>query len=370
MPATSTANTNDLTNPARKSVSVTALSISFRNVTIGIENDCIVTAPPTIPTRSENSTSSGVISKAAMIRGVTRKRTGLKPIVVSASTSWLTRIVPISAANAAPERPASRIAVISGPSSRSIDRPIRSATKISAPKRFIGTADWNARIMPSRNEISATIGSASAPTCSQIRQTSLQRTLRGWRAAKASAATVSPMNSSCVRMSRQTPYAAKPTSSIAGRRGGSGSRSCASTVGIELLQQRGIRGVEVRDLDLALARLAQEIDEQRDAGAVAVFDARRVDHQRTARGVRRRAPRGIPKLGQRRRVEAARQRERAPAIGGVVDRERRHASARPEQLRALCERLRCAVVEPERYSTSSRAVPATRTRSPSRTNGS
>ncbi len=76
-----------------------------------------------------------------MIRGVTRKRTGLNPIVVNASTSWLTRIVPISAANAAPERPASRMAVISGPSSRSIDNPIRSATKISAPKRFIGTAD-------------------------------------------------------------------------------------------------------------------------------------------------------------------------------------------------------------------------------------
>ena len=140
-----------------------------------------------------------------MIRGVTRKRTGERPIVVNASTSWLTRIVPISAANAAPERPARRIDVISGPSSRSIDNPIRSATKISAPKRFIGTADWNARIIPSRNEISATIGNASAPTCSQMRQTSRQRTLRGWRAANASAAVVSPMNSSCERMSRQSP---------------------------------------------------------------------------------------------------------------------------------------------------------------------
>ena len=166
-----------------------------------------------------------------MIRGVTRKRTGLKPIVVSASTSWLTRIVPISAAKAAPERPASRMAVISGPSSRSIDKPIKSATKISAPKRFIGTADWNARIMPSRNEMRATIGSASAPTCSQIRNTSFQRTLFGWRAAKTIAANVSPMNSTWVLMSRQMPYAARPTSSIAGRRGSSGSRSRASTTG-------------------------------------------------------------------------------------------------------------------------------------------
>ena len=114
-----------------------------------------------------------------MIRGVTRKRTGSRPIVVSASTSWLTFIVPISAANAAPERPASRIAVISGPSSRSIARPIRSATKISAPNLRIGIADWNARITPSRNEISATIGSASAPTRSQIRHTSFQRIVDG-----------------------------------------------------------------------------------------------------------------------------------------------------------------------------------------------
>ncbi len=152
-------------------------------------------------------------------------------MVVSASTSWLTRIVPISAANAAPERPASRIAVMSGPSSRSMDSPIRSATKISAPKRFIGTADWNARIMPSRNEISATIGSASAPTRSQIRQTSRQRTLRGWRAAKESASNVSPMNSTWLRMSVHTPYAANPISSTAGRRGSSGSRSCSRTLG-------------------------------------------------------------------------------------------------------------------------------------------
>ena len=91
--------------------------------------------------------------------------------------------MPISAANAAPERPASRIAVISGPSSRSIASPIRSATKISAPNFFIGIADWNARITPSKNEISATIGNASAPTFSQISHTSRQRTVDGWRTA-------------------------------------------------------------------------------------------------------------------------------------------------------------------------------------------
>ncbi len=52
IPAISIANTNDLTKPARKSVSVTALSTSLRNVENGIAKVCIVTAPPTRPTRS------------------------------------------------------------------------------------------------------------------------------------------------------------------------------------------------------------------------------------------------------------------------------------------------------------------------------
>jgi len=82
---------------------------------------------------------------------------------------------------------------------------MRSATKISAPNFFIGTADWNARITPIRNEISATIGSASAPTFSQISQTSRQRIDDGCRMAYASAATASPTNVSCSRMSRSMP---------------------------------------------------------------------------------------------------------------------------------------------------------------------
>ena len=64
---------------------------------------------------SANRIKNGIMSTAAMIRVTTRKRTGSRPIVVSAFSSSLTFIVPISAANAAPERPASSIAVISGP---------------------------------------------------------------------------------------------------------------------------------------------------------------------------------------------------------------------------------------------------------------
>ena len=72
--------------------------------------------------------SSGVIATAASTRGTTRNRTGSSPIVASAFTSSFTFMVPISAANAAPDRPASRIAVINGPSSRVIASPTRSAT--------------------------------------------------------------------------------------------------------------------------------------------------------------------------------------------------------------------------------------------------
>ncbi len=56
----------------------------------------------------------------------------------------------------------------------------------------MGTADWNARMMPSKKEISATIGSALTPTCSQVYQTSFQRTLCGYLVAFQSAAAVSP----------------------------------------------------------------------------------------------------------------------------------------------------------------------------------
>src|SRR4030095_1761853 len=150
-------------------------------------------------------------------------------------------------------------------------------------------------------------------------------------------------------------------------------------LGIELSEQRRVGRREVRDLALALARLPQEIDEQRHANAVAVLDIGGVDHERRARDIGRGAPGGVPQLGQRRRVEAARQRQRAPAMWGVADRQRRHVSGpgtcshtRPENdarhfVRQVAARTRIAS---KRYSMSSSAVPATRTRSPSRTNGS
>ena len=62
--------------------------------------------------------SIGITSTSASVRGRTRYRIGPNPIVRSASISSDTFIEPSSAAKAAPERPQTMMAVISGPSSR------------------------------------------------------------------------------------------------------------------------------------------------------------------------------------------------------------------------------------------------------------
>ena len=69
--------------------------------------------------------SSGIITTAAMTRGRTSASIGETPIVRIASISSVIFIVPICAAKAEPERPATMIAVISVPSSRTVIRPIR-----------------------------------------------------------------------------------------------------------------------------------------------------------------------------------------------------------------------------------------------------
>ena len=62
---------------------------------------------------------------AAIIRGMTKASTGDTPMVRMASISSVSFIVPIWAAKALPERPATMIAVISVASSRTLIRPIR-----------------------------------------------------------------------------------------------------------------------------------------------------------------------------------------------------------------------------------------------------
>jgi hypothetical protein len=65
--------------------------------------------------------------------GVTKKWMGLTAMVSSASISSVTFIVPISAANADPDRPITTMAVIKGPSSRVIEIATALATKLIAP---------------------------------------------------------------------------------------------------------------------------------------------------------------------------------------------------------------------------------------------
>ena len=62
--------------------------------------------------------SSGIITTAEIIRGMTSASIGETPIVRIASISSVIFIVPIWAAKAEPDRPATMIAVISVPSSR------------------------------------------------------------------------------------------------------------------------------------------------------------------------------------------------------------------------------------------------------------
>ncbi len=96
---------------------------------------------------------------------------------------------------------------------------------------------------------------------------------------------------------------------------------------VELLQQDLERGLQVRDLDLRVARMAQQIDEERDAGAVAVIDAARIDDHAPGWHVGHRAAHRRPTSPVTdARIEPARQRQHAAPIRGSDDREGRGRS--------------------------------------------
>ena len=84
--------------------------------------------------------SSGIMTTVASTRGSTSASIGETPIVRIASTSSVSFIVPICAAKAEPERPATMIAVISTPSSRKVIRPTRLTVRNSAPNCWSCTA--------------------------------------------------------------------------------------------------------------------------------------------------------------------------------------------------------------------------------------
>jgi len=86
-------------------------------------------------------------------------------------------------------------------------------------------------------------------------------------------------------------------------------------LGVELTQERVEARLQVLDRDLAARTLAQEIDEQRDAGAVAIVDGTRVDDDALRRRLAHRMRGALPEVTDRAGVEPARQRENASIVG-------------------------------------------------------
>ena len=82
---------------------------------------------------SAKNVSSGSAMMSPMRRGTTSTSIGSIPMTFSASISSRTFITPISAAKAEPERPATMIAVISTPISRSTETATRLMVNVSAP---------------------------------------------------------------------------------------------------------------------------------------------------------------------------------------------------------------------------------------------
>ena len=124
--------------------------------------------------------SKGIIITEAITRGTTSASAGTTPIVRMASISSVIFIVPIWAAKAEPERPATMIAVIRMPNSRSVSRPMRLMVNISAPNCRSWTAPCCAITIPIRKLIRPTMPSARTPTMSKCCTTACQRKRPGF----------------------------------------------------------------------------------------------------------------------------------------------------------------------------------------------
>ncbi len=74
--------------------------------------------PPIRPASVVHALMSGMANISAMARGITSRKLCEMPITRMASSSSVTRITPICAVMAEPERPAIRMAASMGPSSR------------------------------------------------------------------------------------------------------------------------------------------------------------------------------------------------------------------------------------------------------------
>ena len=126
-----------------------------------------INSPPArMPKKAATILRHGTATSAARYFGANTNSTGSKAMTLRASISSVTFMVPISAANADPDRPLTAIAVNSGPSSRVKPTATRSMTKCRAPNRRNSEAPCIARMNPLHIDIRATIGSASTPISS------------------------------------------------------------------------------------------------------------------------------------------------------------------------------------------------------------
>ena len=139
--------------------------------------------------------------------------------------------------------------------------------------------------MPSRNEISATIGSALAPTCSQVYHTSFQRiAMRMGERVTRARPLVSPMKAIwCAR--RADDQCVRPISATqraAARHVRGGRRAQRDRIElVESVLNSGLSPMTAtpRFRDAVDA----QIDQHRDAAAIAIFDPRRFDQHRHRR---------------------------------------------------------------------------------------
>ena len=141
-----------------------------------------------------------------------------------ASTSSVSFIVPICAAKALPDRPATMMAVISTPSSRRVRRPTRLMVKISAPNARSCTAPCCAMTTPIRKLISPTMPKARTPTTSNRWIKACQRMRLGCISSRPMETTVCPKKPINPTKLVMPTMVASPTSASMAWKGGPCSR--------------------------------------------------------------------------------------------------------------------------------------------------
>ena len=130
----STPKTAPLPTPSHKLTSGTAAGSAVKNWKALMPSSAFAeTAPPTSATPDVHSTSSGSATARAAVLGRIKRKVFEMPITESASSSSVTLMTPSWAVIADPERPATRIEQMTGPSSRTMPMPRMLTMRTSAP---------------------------------------------------------------------------------------------------------------------------------------------------------------------------------------------------------------------------------------------